>query len=927
MAFVKEARASIIQPKVSGRAWAQVRTAAKASAEVSENLVARASEILGKPFSPKDYLLTHATIVASVDTYEPPNAKLGSVMEGGFRVNRMFANYRVKRGSDKYINNNCFIPGTSITMADGTVKPIEEVQVGDLVLTHKARARRVTETFRHDVDGELLEIKVRGSNERLFVTSEHPFFAFLSNTECVACGGPISREHRTVSHLLGKHYCSKECYYQYKVPNATLRQNKHGQFVGASCLTSNDFAATPVVPGEQDVGLTLGQARLVGLFAAEGYYELDSRNGNERVGVCWAFHEDERHTLAKAVCDLMRTEFGIECVVRPHSDDRGIHVTTKTCRKAVDFFSGHVFGEGATDKRLHRDLLTAPIAIQVEILRGWFEGDGSAFDTGVGGDVPGDFRLTGTSGSQSLANQMRALLHRQGVAPRMHHTVSEGRRRLVVDGAVRVVSDPSKECHSWVVSCGAGYISDLVQDTVYADAYEAAAEARGGFQQSPDLRFLNGYCLQMFTGISPVEYRGPVYNFETEEDHSYIAGGVAVHNCDAWDRDVLLKSFRTFIGGHNFVEHVQIEEMSRGRIIDAVARDVGDSVYIDILIATDRKHIDLVEAIVSGKMSTLSMGCTVDGTQCTKCGHWAADETEMCNCVKYEKGNTFFDEQGQQHRVAELCGHKSLDPTGGVVFVEGSWVGTPAFTGAVLRNVIALHPNDELGKVASAILATPPEQWSRGTRRKVAALVANFMAGWDDEEGGGDEAEAAPAEAAPSKGPFDDIEDELTTHMKDRVRKKLKKDMDEKDQEDALGPEDSSLAPNDNLVHQSSLMMDDLVPDQSRKAAYGGALSYICRTASSDADLMNRVAELSASYDVQIPIPLYRAAMRLGSVSEYEDVNQFVRACRAALGRKPTTAEAKVLFRLGKLIPVRGQARSGVASSSLAVARTKENMR
>lgn len=1352
MAFMKFARAEITSPRITNKGWAKVRKAAKASAGVSENLIDRASKIFGKPFNPSEYLLTHATIVASVDTYQPPNAKLGKMLEHGFRVNRKYGNFRVKSGCDQYINNNCFIPGTPITMADGTVKSIEDVQVGDMVLTHRGRARRVTETFQRDVDGELLEIKIRGSNERLFVTPEHPFFTFPANTQCVACGGTIRQQHRTVSHLLGKHYCSRECFYKHKVPNADLLQEKRGQFLEASLLTTSDFAASPVVGGEQDVGLTLGQARLVGLFAAEGYYELDSRNGNERVGVCWAFHEDERHTLAKTVCDLMQSEFGVECVVRPHRDDKGIHVTTRTCREAVDFFSVHVFGEGAGAKRLHQDLLTAPLAVQMEILRGWFEGDGSAFDTGNGRERPGDFRLTGTTASQSLANQMRLLLHRQGIAPRMHHNVSEGRRRLMRGGVVRVVSDPTKECHSWVLSCGAGYIETLVQDTVYADAYEAAAEARGGFQQSPDLRFLDGYVLQMFTNIDAVEYRGPVYNFETEEDHSYIAGGVAVHNCDAWDRAVLLKSYPTFIGGHNFVEHVQVEELSKGRIIDAVARDIGDSVYVDILIATDRKHADLVHAIESGKMSTLSMGCflagtlvtmadgrripieevvtgdmvithkgrarevvntqarigewgirrikavgvpntieatdnhpffvfrapdtcacgcgevlpeykggrtnasrklkrrfkaghdkrilnpngvysmqeykrrkdqldalkagegqwvradelregdflcfprvqveagtdvstgkarllgyflaegsflkykgqrtavqfnfaldekdtfvaevdtllqaefdltnkpwlfdredrntctltvqdadvvqwfathggeyshqkrlsaeamswgveahkhligtwingdgylhaihghtgvtttsydlacqmhllmarcgwfarmeakvgarcvevreilnggfarcettgklphfnliigktqavdmgaftvkaptearygsqgprvrddvvvfpitsieessyvgwvynmqvdednsyvvegvashncTVTGTICTKCGHWAADETESCTHIKYEKGNTFFDEQGRQHRVAELCGHSSIDPDGGVQFIEASWVGTPAFTGAVLRNIISVHQGDELGKAASAMLQTPPEEWTKGQRRKAAALAfggEHFLAGWDDEggdfgdEGGGEE---APKEPEKSKGPFEDLEDELTNHLKDRVRKRLKKDMDEKDLADALGPEDSSTSPNDNVVKQSRLMMDDLV-SQDRKAVYGATMAFLCRTAAHDVDLIDKVALLNKEYGVAIPVPIYRAAVRLGSLSGYQSVDDYFRACQAALGRKPTTAEAKTLIRLGKLISRRGQARGGSRNPNLAVATGKE---
>jgi len=385
------------------------------------------------------------------------------------------------------------------------------------------------------------------------------------------------------------------------------------------------------------------------------------------------------------------------------------------------------------------------------------------------------------------------------------------------------------------------------------------------------------------------------------------------NNNDCWDRDVLLKSFRTFIGGHNFVEHVQIEELSKGRIIDAVARDIGDSVYVDILIATDRKHTDLVAAIESGKMSTMSMGCTVDGTICTKCGHWAADDTEMCDHIKYEKGNTFFDDQGRQHKVAELCGHDSIDPTGGVQFIEGSWVGTPAFTGAVLRNVIALHGTDGLGKAASAMLQTPPDQWTKGQRRKAASLAFGsndqFMAGWDDDADDDEGESEAPTEEKP-KDPFEDVENELTDHMRDRVKKKLKKDMDQKDQDEALSPEDSSSAPNDNLVKQSQI--------------YGSTVAFICRTASSDVDLVDKVAQLDAMYGHAASVSMYRAAVRLGSFTGYGSINLFSRACQATLGRKPILAEAKTLIRLGKLISRRGQDRSETQEHSLAVAKAKE---
>lgn len=159
------------------------------------------------------------------------------------------------------------------------------------------------------------------------------------------------------------------------------------------------------------------------------------------------------------------------------------------------------------------------------------------------------------------------------------------------------------------------------------------------------------------------------------------------NNNDAWERKLLLACFRTFIGGENYVEHIQIPELSKGKIIDAAARDIGDSIYVDILVATDRKHKPLIEAIASGQLSTLSMGAQVAFTICTKCGNVAEDELQLCRHIKYQKGNSFFDPMGQQRKIAELCGHVTAEP-GSVKFIEGSWVANPAFPGAVLRNIL-----------------------------------------------------------------------------------------------------------------------------------------------------------------------------------------------------------------------------------------------
>lgn len=349
------------------------------------------------------------------------------------------------------------------------------------------------------------------------------------------------------------------------------------------------------------------------------------------------------------------------------------------------------------------------------------------------------------------------------------------------------------------------------------------------------------------------------------------------NNLDAWSRDVLMKSYRTFIGAHNFVEHVQIENLSKGRIIDAVARDIGDSVYIDILVATDRKHTDLVKAIESGRMATMSMGCSVDFTVCTKCGNVAVDETEMCSHIKYQKGNTFFDEQGRQHRIAELCGHHTLDPTGGVTFIEASWVATPAFAGAVMRNILTpTEMSDAAVKQAQEVLNSPPKQW---VEDEGIAKAANFQtAGWDDEEeGGGDEEESSPIQ---------DLEDKIVSKILEKARKRIEGDLGS----GLPDTNDSSAEPNDTLQREASWNK------------YLVGLNAIVSTSTKPVDLVNRVASYNQDHNINVPVEIYRAALKIGSTQKYSNLPGFLSACANALGRKPSLTEAKALIRLGKLI-------------------------
>jgi len=354
------------------------------------------------------------------------------------------------------------------------------------------------------------------------------------------------------------------------------------------------------------------------------------------------------------------------------------------------------------------------------------------------------------------------------------------------------------------------------------------------------------------------------------------------NNGDSWSREVLMKSYKTFIGSHNFQEHVQIEDLSKGRIIDAVARDIGESIYIDILVATDRKHTQLVQDIESGKMATLSMGCTVEATICSQCGNVAVDETEMCEHIKYAKLNKFMDNNGKQRVIAELCGHPEMGDTGGVHFIEASWVAVPAFTGAVMRNILTPEMvSSDVSKKANEILSVPPSEWitPEGNQKVARDLYAGMFDDDDEDEGGGGD----------DASPIQELEDEMVQVVKKRVLDRLKTEMNPPaaESEDAPKTEDATTYQNDTIV---------------KEAMRKGAVLGLVKISSTSVELIDGIARLDRANGEPFSQDLYRTALRVGSSTNHRSLKAYLTQCHRILKRKFTSKEAKQMVRLAKLI-------------------------
>jgi hypothetical protein len=186
-----------------------------------------------------------------------------------------------------------------------------------------------------------------------------------------------------------------------------------------------------------------------------------------------------------------------------------------------------------------------------------------------------------------------------------------------------------------------------------------------------------------------------VAGVEPEEDGHTI---VTPHNKwindngNAWLNEVILEAHNTFIMAENYLEHIQIPELSKGKILDAVAwvvhQQVGGypepipTIFVDILVATNKKkHPKLCQNLVNGTIDSMSMGCDILWSQCSKCGKFFKEgEDDPCNHIKEQLGRSYTDRKGRKRRVAELCG-KPGQP-GSCVFKECSWVRKAAFVWA-----------------------------------------------------------------------------------------------------------------------------------------------------------------------------------------------------------------------------------------------------
>ena len=361
----------------------------------------------------------------------------------------------------------CFPAGTLVLCESG-FKPIEEVQVGERVVTHKGNLKRVLATGSKVSDTVML--KGQGS-AGIECTPNHPFLSRSTSRVWVNSVRNWKRE-------IGQ-------------PEWTDARDMGGLYWLNVCHVAD--AETPPFPdfgkGErgkgyvEDFTFTPGFFYFVGRWLGDGWANVHMRKGRrsspmKRVYVC-SSHSEADELERKLVHSGLH--FG-------RADNGTVVRFTCSSTQLYDWLVGN-FGVHADGKNMPAWVLSLDEANRRAMLEGYLDADGTKALNGY----------KSTTINRALSNGMKALAGSLGMASSV--TYQENDRDCVIEG--RHVNERGNYVQSYYANSRSAFFEDC------------------GFYG-------------LVRKVEPCRESVRVYNLEVEDDNSFTADGIAVHNCQSF---------------------------------------------------------------------------------------------------------------------------------------------------------------------------------------------------------------------------------------------------------------------------------------------------------------------------------------------------------------------------------------------------------
>jgi len=260
----------------------------------------------------------------------------------------------------------CIVKGANIVEYSG-VKNIENIKVGDLVLTHTGKYKKVIKTFKRTTFEQINVIK----------SSHCPFEVCLTNNHPVLC---IPNEKR------------KNCNFPNSPPT----------WINAENIKKNDLVVFPV----DDFGtneLPLDICRLIGYYTAEGCLMYEGKKEkNILKGIQLTFNINEKKYI-KDVSRIVKHYYNKETKIKPRGNAVTLRIFGRKIASDMECYANSLSGNKCWSSFIFH--MTKDCC--KHLLCGLFRGDGGYYQN----------RATYCTKSKQLAHQVFRLCLRFGILP------------------------------------------------------------------------------------------------------------------------------------------------------------------------------------------------------------------------------------------------------------------------------------------------------------------------------------------------------------------------------------------------------------------------------------------------------------------------------------------------------------------------------
>ncbi len=467
--------------------------------------------------------------------------------------------------------SSCFPKGEKVLTYNG-FKNIEEIEVGDFVLTHKNRFKKVYELLERDYNGKLYNFSISGFEKNtLKCTEEHPILSIdKDEIKCIRKGKlcilnqgiykrcfKLKGEYKNDCELLNKDFIStpkwreakdikKGDFIQISYPIYTHNEKEilvsdYIKLKGVDIVNdkliikrescgyeyyARSYYNNQIIPIKNTIPLNDDFMRLIGYYIAEGYAQKDLSS------VHFTFGSKEKDYI-NDTANIIKNLFDIDVNIKANRDNS---TSVSIHNKLFATFLYNLIGSGFDKKYLTDIILYA--RNQKHILIGAFRGDGCTIDNGMALSLS----------NKELIKQLYNVALREGLTPKIR-VPSLSKLATTQPYILEILYLNDKE------------FIELVGKNLHKIEVKELKKDGSLVGRAINQFWFNNNFFAKVNSVELEDTNEKVYNLEVEDDHSYVVNNIAVHNCyigstsdniegifDAYKEMALLSKFGGGIG-------------------------------------------------------------------------------------------------------------------------------------------------------------------------------------------------------------------------------------------------------------------------------------------------------------------------------------------------------------------------------------------